>query len=175
MMLAFSGGLRSDEGFLVRLRGGLLLPQSPTGAGSFVQSYASTYGAGGMLGVRRGNWRFGLDAVSASFQHLYVSAARVDLRVVTLIFERAFRPDPGSKDGLYAQLGLGYGGAEVLSPYPGVGRFSALAAKLALGYRLDLWGPLALDLEAASWGLAGGAKRDGLLVGSLGLGIEVAW
>jgi hypothetical protein len=32
-----------------------------------------------------------------------------------------------------------------------------------------------LDLEASSWGLAGDAKRDGLMVGSLGLGLELAW
>ena len=167
-----------DLGPGLDLKTGLAVPLSPLGHNSFSQSYAQAYQPDVALTYRiEPGWLLGLEFQWADFTH--VSVAQTDLFTweAGLLGEWDFDPESmGVQDHLYAQLGLGAGGARLQTAALYQSRqWTSFCAHLNFGWERPLTGWTALLLEAQAWMLVGPGNTDPIATASLGLGLRVGF
>ena len=162
-----------DLGPGVDLKAGVAVPLSPLGHNSFSQSYSPAAQPDLTLTYRIDpGWLLGLELQLADFQH--ESVAQTDLFTwgCGLMGEWDFDPeDGGAQDHLYAQLGLGAGGAQLRTDALFQSRqWTSFCGHLTFGWERPLTGWASLLAEARAWLLVGPGSTDPIATASLSLG-----
>jgi hypothetical protein len=174
--LGWAAPLAADDlGPGLDLKAGVAVPLSPLGHNSFSQAYTSATQPDVALTYRVDPaWQLGLELQLAGFNHESVAQTTLSTWGCGLVGEWDFDPEAqGDQDHLYAQLGLGAGGAQLRTDALYQSRqWTSFCGHLTFGWEQPLTGWTSLLAEVRAWLLVGPGSTDPIATGSVSLGLR---